>query len=308
MQRRFGLVLVRIFLALGMIAVVGESNAQQKAPVPDGAALEASQKAAAELFGGRFRSAKTVAEKTALAAEMIDAALRLENGSADQYALLKISREIASGAGDAASALQAAEKQAERFDVPAAKLQAETLLVAARQATTAQHKVVADAALQVVGKLADAGEIELALDVCEAGRSAAQKSRQIALVKEFAAKAEALKKQQASLQQYRQALAVMENDPAEPAANLTAGRYLCFVKSDWERGVPMLALGSDAELKAVALKELRGARSGQEPAAIGDAWWDLAETRQGPERDAFRSAPAPGIGRPNRTRPEASRA
>ena len=148
--------------------------------------------------------------------------------------------------------------------------------------------MVADAALQVVGKLTDAGEIELALDVCEAGRSAAQKSRQIALVKEFAAKAEALKKQQASLQQYRQALAVMENDPAEPAANLTAGRYLCFVKSDWERGVPMLALGSDAELKAVALQELRGARSGQEPAAIGDAWWDLAETRQGPERDALR--------------------
>ena len=130
MQRRFSLVLGRIFLALGMIAVVGESNAQQKAPVPDGAALEASQKAAGELFGGRFRSAKTVAEKTALAAEMIDAALRLEDGSADQYVLLKIAREIASGAGDAASALQAAEKQAERFDVPAAKLQAETLLVA----------------------------------------------------------------------------------------------------------------------------------------------------------------------------------
>ena len=85
MQRRFDFVLVRTLLALGMIVAVGESNAQQKAAVPDGAALEASQKAAAELFGGRFRSAKTVAEKTALAAEMIDAALRLEDGSADQY-------------------------------------------------------------------------------------------------------------------------------------------------------------------------------------------------------------------------------
>jgi hypothetical protein len=191
MQRRFEPVLVRILLALGMIAAVGESNAQQKAAVPDGAA--------------------------------------------DQYVLLKIAREIASGAGDAASALLAAEKQAERFDVPAAKLQAETLLAAARQATTAQHKAVAEAALQVVGKLTDAGEIELALGVCEAGRSAAQKSRQIPLVKEFAAKADALKKQQASWQEYRQALAVMENDPAEPAANLAAGRYLCFMKANGRR-------------------------------------------------------------------------
>ena len=80
----------------------------------------------------------------------------------------------------------------------------------------------------------------------------------------------------------------MENDPAEPAANLAAGRYLCLVKGDWEQGVPMLALGSDAALKAVALMELRGADSAEQQAAIGNAWWDAAETRQGAERDTLR--------------------
>jgi hypothetical protein len=137
MRLPFDLVIVGTLLTLGMIAVVGESNAQQKAPVQDVAALETSQKAAAELFGGRFRSAKTLAKKMALAAEMIDAALRLEVGSADQFVLLKIVREIASGAGDAAAALLAAERQAERFDLPAAKLQGETLLVI--RSTSAVH-------------------------------------------------------------------------------------------------------------------------------------------------------------------------
>ena len=114
--------------------------------------MEASQKAAGDLYGDRFRSAKTLADKTAVAAEMIEAALKLQDGSADQYVLLKIAREIAAGAGDAATALRAAEKQAERFDVSAAKLKAETLLTAAREATTtAQHKAVAEAALPVVG-------------------------------------------------------------------------------------------------------------------------------------------------------------
>ena len=108
------------------------------------------------------------------------------------------------------------------------------------------------------------------------------------LVKELAAKADDLKKQQASSEEYRRALAVMENDPAEPAANLAAGRYLCLVKGDWERGVPMLALGSDAALKAVAIMELRGANSAEQQAAIGNAWWDAAETRQGEERDMLR--------------------
>jgi len=289
MRNRFHRVLASVLLSVTATAAAGESNAQSRAPVPQGAALEASQKAAADLYGDRFRSAKTLADKTAVAADMIEAALQLQDGSADQYVLLTIAREIAAGAGDAATALRAAEKQAERFDVSAAKLKAETLLTAAREAaTTAQHKAVAETALLVVGNLTDADEIELARDVCEAGRAAAAKSRQFALVKELAAKADDLKKQQASSAEYRRALAEMDDDPAEPAANLAAGRYLCLVKGDWVKGVPMLALGSDAALKAVALMELRGADSAEQQAAIGNAWWDAAETRQSAERNTLR--------------------
>ena len=52
----------------------------------------------------------------------------------------------------------------------------------------------------------------------------------------------------------------------------------------------MLALGSDAALKDVALMELREANSAEQQAAIGDAWWDAAETRQGAERDTAAAA------------------
>ena len=147
-------ILAKVILALGLVASASELAIPPKATVPDAAALEAAQKAADELFGTRFRSAKTAADKSAVAAEMIEAALKLQDGSADQYVLLKIAREIAVGAGDAATALQAAEEQAKRFDVPAAKLKAETLLAAAREAkATAQQKAVAEAALQLVARL-----------------------------------------------------------------------------------------------------------------------------------------------------------
>jgi len=289
MRRHITHVLAIVLLALTATAAAGESGLPQKTQVPDAAALEASQQVARDLYGDLFRSAKTAANKTAVAKEMIDAALKLRDGSSDQYVLLKIGREIAAGAGDAATALQAVEKQAERFDIPAAKLRAETLLTAASEATApGQHKAVAEAVLPVVDDLAGADDIELALDVCEAGRAAAQKSRQFALVNELRARADELKKQQGSSQEYRQALAVMEDEPAEPAANLAAGRYLCLIKGDWDHGVPMLALGSDAALKAVALMELRGADTAEQQAAIGNAWWDAAETRQGAERDTLR--------------------
>ena len=37
----------------------------------------------------------------------------------------------------------------------------------------------------------------------------------------------------------------------------------------------------------MALKELRGAASADEQAAIGDMWWDLAQAKRGAERDAL---------------------
>ena len=289
MQSCLDRVLARILLVLAMIAAVGKSNAQEKAAVPDEQAQQASQKAAGELYGGRFRQAKTTAEKTALATEILDAALKFKDGSADQYVLLKIARDMAAGAGDAVTALRTVEKTVDRFDVPGAKLTAGTLQEAARKArTSSQQKAVAEAVVSVVDSVADEGEYDLALSLCESARVPAQKSTQYSLAKELTTKIEDLKKRQRTSQEYRDAWAVLEENPTDPAANWAAGRHLCFVKGDWDRGVPMLALGSDAELKAAATKDLSGANSAEEQAALGDAWWTLAEGKTGLERDALR--------------------
>jgi hypothetical protein len=277
-----------VFLA-SCIATAGELAAQPKTPVPDAQAQQTAKKAAGELFAERFTQAKTTAEKTALATDMMDAAGKVQAGTADQYVLLKIALDVAAGTGDAATALQAIDRLLEQFDEPAAELIGDTLLTAARQATTsAQHKAVAEAALSIAGKLSDADQYETALRLCEAARSSAQRAKLFPLAKELTAQIEETKRQQLLSEDYRKALSVLENKPTDPAANLAAGRHLCFLKGNWERGVPMLALGSDAALKAVAIKDLRGADSADEQAAIGDAWWDLAEAKQGEERDSLR--------------------
>jgi len=282
-------ILVPIVILASCIAAVGELAAQPKTPVPDAAAQQTAKKAAGELFAERFKHAKTTADKTALATDMMDAAGKVQAGSADQYVLLKIARDVAAGTGDAATALQAAERLLEQFDEPTAELIGDTLLTAAREATiSAQHKAVAEAALNFAGKLADADQYETALRVCEAARSSAQRAKLYPLAKELTAQIEEIKRQQLLSEEYRKALSVLDAKPTDPEANLAAGRHLCFVKGDWKRGVPMLALGSDAALKAAAIKDLRGANSTEEQAAIGDAWWDLAESKPGEERDTLR--------------------
>jgi hypothetical protein len=41
------------------------------------------------------------------------------------------------------------------------------------------------------------------------------------------------------------ALAILEENPHDPAANLTAGKYTCFSIGEWSKGLPMLANGGD---------------------------------------------------------------
>ncbi|TVS20852.1 MAG: formylglycine-generating enzyme family protein [Planctomycetaceae bacterium] len=147
---------------------------------------------------------------------------------------------------------------------------------------------MAEAAGEVIGKLVEVEEYERAIRLCEAAQKAAEQAREFRLARDFSNWLPELTTAQQQFQQYRDALAVLNNDPVEPEANLTAGRYLCFLQGDWELGVPMLALGSDEPLKSVAVMELQGAETAEAQAAIGDAWWDVAETREGQERDLLR--------------------
>lgn len=284
---RSGIVAVFVFLACGGLAAA-QPAAPQRASVPDGPAQEAARTAAAEIYSGKLQQAKTIADKTALAVGMIDASSKFQDGSADQYVLLTIARDVAAGAGDLPTAIKATSELAKRFDVSAAKLKAESLLSAASRATAAQYKDVAELALTIAAELAGCGEYGPAIDACEAGRQSALRARQTNLAKDLTKKVDELRDQQKAAEAYQRTQDVLKDSPVEPAANLAAGRHLCFVKGDWERGIPYLALGSDAKIKAAAVLDLRGATSAEDQVAIGDAWWDLAEAKQGRERDMLR--------------------
>jgi formylglycine-generating enzyme required for sulfatase activity len=86
---------------------------------------------------------------------------------------------------------------------------------------------------------------------------------------------------------FQQARAKLEEQPTDPEANLAVGRYLCLSKGDWEKGIPMLALGSDPALKALAVRELEKTESPNAQVALADAWWDLAQGKTGPERESL---------------------
>jgi hypothetical protein len=76
---------------------------------------------------------------------------------------------------------------------------------------------------------------------------------------------------------YELAAARTDLQPPDAGARRIAGRYLAFLLDDWERGLPLLALGDDSATAAAAALELRRPAEPSQLVQIADAWWELAE-------------------------------
>jgi len=84
----------------------------------------------------------------------------------------------------------------------------------------------------------------------------------------------------------KKAQETLEKNPADPEANLTVGRWLCFYKGDWTAGLPLLAKGSEEKLKALAEQEIKSPTEADQQVQIADAWWGLAQKEAGIARDS----------------------
>ncbi|HVW03246.1 MAG TPA: hypothetical protein VHB77_22985, partial [Planctomycetaceae bacterium] len=69
----------------------------------------------------------------------------------------------------------------------------------------------------------------------------------------------------------------LEASPGDPEASTIMGRYYCFSRGDWPRGLPLLANSDDAALQSLAKRELADPTDADAEVAVGDGWWDLSE-------------------------------
>ena len=85
---------------------------------------------------------------------------------------------------------------------------------------------------------------------------------------------------------------MLQDDPNDPDANQIVGAFRCFVKGDWEGGLPMLALGNDAALRALAARDMEGVSGREDQVALGDAWWELASKDEGMAKESLQQRAA----------------
>jgi hypothetical protein len=251
--------------------------ALKKPPVPDAAALAQAGKVIKETFKTDYANLKTAADRSALAAKLIQTADDTTGDAASRYALLREARELAAQAGELTAAFQAVDKLAESYDVDVLAMKSAVLTALSRTASSAMAgQILAETCLTLVEDAVSSERHEIASRLLALAEPAARKTKSSALLTRVQGLGREVREAQNEFEQATAAAETLKQTADDPAANLIVGRYLCRRKGNWAQGLPLLVRGADPVLCELAKRDLMAPEDAGAQTVVGDAWWDLA--------------------------------
>lgn len=255
-------------------------------PVPAAEAQAKSRKLFRDLYAADLAN-RSPAARRALAAKLLEQAGTVSDAPADQFVLLAGAMDAAKEGADLRLVSRAADAMAGAYAVDGLRVKSEAAaqmpLRADVPATTAEN---CTAGLALADQLAADEDFATALHLLRSLEGAAPSAETRANLLKRAKEIGALK---AAADHYAMLVEKLKATPNDPGANLAAGHFLCFVRNDWQHGLPLLAKGGDPALKALAVRELRNPADADGRIALADAWWAYAEGRPASERPIIES-------------------
>jgi hypothetical protein len=274
---------------LALVAVTGVLGGEEKAPSlrdpPDASAVKAAEAAVKKLLEADYAAAKKgPAERQALARKLLKYGSEEKANDGQCFVCLREARDTAARAGDWKTAVEAIDALAGSFRVDDLEMR-RAALDAARRAVR-DREAMAELALaypSLVDAALAADRHDLAARLAADFATAAERTRLERLVEE----ASGLKKEARDVKSEYDRIEKERNDVAagraDPATRLVVGKFLCLMKGDWEKGLPLLAGGSEATFNSLGRRELEKPEEPPAQAEIGERWWSAAaEAEAGP--------------------------
>jgi hypothetical protein len=109
---------------------------------------------------------------------------------------------------------------------------------------------------------------------------AARKAKTLALITKVQSRQKAVADAEKRFSELKLSLDTLKKKPEDPEANLAVGKFYCLVKNEWGKGLPFLARGQDAKLKAAADLELAKPEDGPKLLELANAWWEVANAEK----------------------------
>ena len=269
---------------------VGAEKPAARVPVPAEDDRAKSLALLREVFSSEIDAAKKPEQKAQLAGKLLRQALDSRRGSADQYVLLRVARDLATSAGDPVRAASAIEKMTAAFDVDPASLHfAASRKLRKKVRSADQRKSFVRVLIRWADEAVESDDYKTAQALLKTALVMARKGRETDLVRDLAARQKEVGSSAKRYAKAKLALEKLRDRPKDPAANLAAGRYYCLVKGDWKKGIPMLALGGESELARLGRNELAARDGDQDTLALADGWFALAEGAASDVKEALLS-------------------
>lgn len=259
---------------------VGVADAKTKLPVPDADAQEKSEALFREIFREEFESAKTPKQKYEFAKRLFDHVKKVKDDPSGRYVMLKKGSMFATDVGELTAALSIDDQLIAAFQVDAHQVKVDTVLRADAYRgpmSKADNDKLILVSEELVTKAMFNDDYAQAQKLIDVAMEAAKRGKERYKTDDLVKRKKEVAHARNEYRKVEKVVDALKDDPEDPDSNLIVGKYLCFVKHNWDRGLPMLAIGSDDGLKRLAREELKQPPEAEGQAQLADQWFDLAE-------------------------------
>jgi len=243
-------------------------------PVPSAEEQAKSQKEIRELLRKDYTlAAADIKEKKKLAEKLWRLARETTNDPVARFVLYCEARDEAAEAGDGRLFLEVIDTLGRQYELDELKMAAAALQRAIRNLRDlAAQKAIVEVGIRLARRANSQENYEAARALAETARDLARKSRDLALVRQAAATFYEVEAYARLFADFSKAETILSEHPEDPQANYLAGRYYCFVRNQWQRGLPMLAKGSNEQLQQLAIAELASTADAMQKVELADRW------------------------------------
>ena len=257
-------------------------DAAVRLPIPNAEARRAADKQVRNIFQTEFAAAKRPAEKSALAEMLFRHAQNDGDDAVAQYALFDAARALAIEADDFRLTFNVINELVSRFELNEYELKASALTAGLKEPRSViAQRAFCELIVEAVDAAASDEQFDAATKLVPLLSASAFKIKDASLRKEFLARHSELKQLQTQWAAIAKAKSALEKTPDDEVANGTYGRYLCLLAGNWEKGLPLLAKGTDSTLSKAAQQELQKQATPEEQLSLADTWWTAGQSESG---------------------------
>lgn len=258
-------------------------------PIPGHVAQQEAERKIREIYAVDYADAAFAGRRT-LARRLIDAASQTTRDTDARYVLLREARDVSAEAGDVTTAFEAIDRLVETYPITKLHERVDALGKSVPKLSTTQAQLAgASICMDLVEQCLVEGDYDRVETLLALATSATRAAKSVPYARWIEWRAQSIRPLKAAYEVARPAERILARTPDDPQANATMGRFVAFVKGDFDAGLNLLAKGDDAALAKLADQDLEtpeGKAAAQ--LVMAGAWWDAADAQ--PEyRNAIRA-------------------